>query len=40
MTDANFVGRWSWNIGILVGDSTREFLIKEVRVSKPAASAK
>ena len=36
VSDANFVGQWGWNFRFDANGSPNEFLIKEVRVKKPA----
>jgi hypothetical protein len=35
LSDASFVGQWGWNFRFDAISSPNEFLVKEVRVSKP-----
>ena len=38
VSDANFVGQWGWNFRFDANGSPNEFLIREVRVTKPSPS--
>ena len=40
VADANFVGQWGWNFRFDASGSPGEFLVKEVRVSKPEPLSK
>ena len=37
LSDSNFVAQWGWNFRLDAISSANEFMIKEVRVRKPAA---
>jgi len=40
VTDACFANKWGWHIGLIPTGTTKEFLIKEIRVSKSGSSDK